>query len=94
MRVSRPDQKGERHDSVTGLAGTPVRRPLTIEALVIVRPGRFAPADVGIFLALRRQYRLVARVRRADAGRLLRCCVRRHAAIIPGAAERCRQLII
>jgi hypothetical protein len=64
-----------------------VRRPLAIEALIIVRPGRFAPADIGIFLALRRQYRLVARVRRADAGWLLRCGVRRHAAIIPGAAR-------
>ena len=69
------------------LAGTPVRRALAIEALVIVRRGRFTPADVGIFLALRRQYRLVARIRRADAGRLLRCFLRRHAAIIPGAAD-------
>ena len=69
------------------LAGIPVRRALPIEALVIVRRGRFTPADVGIVLALRRHYRLVIWVLRADAGRLLRGCVRRHAAIIPGAAD-------
>ena len=46
-----------------------MRRALAMEALVIVGPGRFTPADVGIVLALRRQHRLVVRVRRADAGR-------------------------
>jgi pimeloyl-ACP methyl ester carboxylesterase len=64
-----------------------VRRALARESLVIVRAGWFTPADVGIVLALRRQYRLVVRVRRADAGRLLRCCVRRHVAIIAVTAD-------
>ena len=69
-----------------GLA--PVRRALAGQAVVIVRLRRFTPADVGIVLALRRQCRIVARLRRADAGRLLRwCCVWRHAAIIPAAAD-------
>ncbi len=63
-----------------------MRRALAIESLIIVGRGQFTPADVGIILAPRRQYRLVARVRRADADRLLRCCIRRHAAIIPVAA--------
>ena len=65
-----------------GLVGTPVRRAVASQALVIVRPGWFTPADVGIVLAPGRQGRLVGRIRRADAGRLLRCCLRRHVVII------------
>jgi len=63
-----------------------VRRALAIEALVILRLGQFTPADIGIVSAPRGQYRLVARVRQANTGRLFRRCIRWHAAIIPGAA--------
>ena len=38
------------------LEGIPVRRPLTMEVLVIVRPGLLTPADIRIFLALGRQH--------------------------------------
>jgi hypothetical protein len=37
------------------LGGIPVRRTLTIEALVILRTGLLTPADIRIFSALDRQ---------------------------------------
>src|ERR1700722_10884733 len=50
----------------------PVRRAVTVEALVVVRLGRLAPAGVGLLPALRGQDRRVVRVGRAGAGRRLR----------------------
>jgi hypothetical protein len=41
----------------------PVRRAVTVEALVIIRPGMFAPVGVGVFRALRRDGRLVVWIR-------------------------------
>ena len=42
---------------------SPVRRAVTVEALVIIRPGMFAPVGVGVFRALRRHGRLVVWIR-------------------------------
>ena len=42
-------------ERLRALGGIPVRRTLTTEALVIIRPGQLTPADIGIFLALHRQ---------------------------------------
>ena len=38
------------------LEGVPVRRTLTLEALVILRPGLLTPADIRIFLTLNRPH--------------------------------------
>ena len=38
------------------LEGIPVRRTLTLEALVILGPGLLTPADIRIFLTLDRQH--------------------------------------
>jgi hypothetical protein len=37
------------------LEGIPVRRTLTMEALVILRPGRLTPAGIRVFSTLHRQ---------------------------------------
>ena len=47
-----------RDDHATWLDVVPVGRALPGESLVIVLLGLFAPADIGVLLALRRQYRL------------------------------------
>jgi hypothetical protein len=39
-----------------------VRRPLTIEELVILRAGLLTPADIGVFLTLDRQYRQIGTI--------------------------------
>jgi hypothetical protein len=64
------------------LGRVPVRRPLAIEVLVIVRLGPFTPVSIRVFLALRRPDRLVVWVRGADARRLVGCPVRWHGVII------------
>jgi hypothetical protein len=41
----------------------PVRRAVTVEALVVIHSGMFAPAGVGVFGALRRDGRVVIWIR-------------------------------
>ena len=68
-----PDRSG-----LQELEIVPVRRAVPAKPVVIVRLGLFTPADVGVLLALLRQYRLAIRVPAADAGRPIWCCVRGH----------------
>ncbi len=44
-----------RYLRLRGLDGLPVRRALTLEAIVILRLGPLAPAGIRVFLALHRQ---------------------------------------
>jgi hypothetical protein len=60
------------------LEGIPVRRPLTMEVLVIVRPGLLTPADIRIFLALGRQHGHVTAIWAANVRRSARCLTIRH----------------
>jgi DNA-binding LacI/PurR family transcriptional regulator len=89
-RIERPDAPGQTQlmpprleargssSPAPRLGGIPVRRPVPLQPLIIVRFGRFTPADIGVVLTTHRQHRLAVRVSRTGFGRPVRCFIRWH----------------
>jgi hypothetical protein len=63
-----------------------VRRPIAVERIVLGWPGQFAPAYVGVLLALRWQRPTILPVRLPDISQIIRYLMW-HKAVIPSDAR-------